>query len=213
MIKYLILALLLSCTTPDTKSSEPLSTEQIHGRGHEGKRPLIYRAKVPHSWVRRDPLATTNLSDTTLSIVDFFIVDDEGAVRIAIHNFPTERIDQRIPPAAQVARWQRQLENIDPSSVTVEPLSFSGYKGLYFEGASRNDDSPLMVIGWSLQLADIHYRALTPSSNETDTLEHREKRGDVTIKATGPRDVVEKHKEAIQAFAQTFEQIEEIPSR
>lgn len=213
MIKLLILALLLSCTTPDTKPSEPLSTEQIRGRGHEGKRPLLYRAKVPHSWVRRDPLPSTDLSDTTLSIADFFIIDDNETIRIAIHNFPSEKIEQRIPPAAQVARWQRQLENIDPSSLTIEPLSFSGYKGLYFEGVNRSGDSPTMVLGWSLQLADIHYRALTPSSDQVDTPESREKRADITIKATGPRTIMEQHKEAIAAFAQSFELIEEIPTR
>lgn len=212
MIQFLLLLILAGCTANDTETQSRTYTEQIRGRGAEGKRPLLYRVKIPKNWVKREPLPEADLSDTTLSIVDFFIVEEDGTIRIALHNFPSRSIEQRIPPAAQVARWQKQITDIDPAAIVIQPISFSGYKGLHFEGAGRKEDSSTMVLGWSLQLADVHYRALTPSSDQPDTNETRERRADVTIKATGPKKLVERHKEEISAFAQSFELIEEIPS-
>lgn len=200
------LGLLTACAESPLPPSSFRQT--ISGRNYGDRRFPVYQVSVPSGWIRRDSLPEENLSDTTKPIAEFLIPGEEGYIRISIHNFPSDTIEDRIPPAAQVARWQRQLDGLVPAESYTIPQAFGGYVGLAFKGVQEDS----MVLGWSLQMGDQHYRMLSsPSSG--NPYQHREMRSDVTIKATGPKNLMENKQEEITAFARSFELIEEIPSR
>jgi len=184
----------------------------IKGRDFTNKRFPVYRINTPNSWIRCDPLPKESLTDTTKPLCEFVIKDPHGAIRIAIHNFATDTIDQRISPIAQVERWKRQFTTISPTDISVTPQAFSGYEGLYFRGTGDLKGANTTVLAWSLCLAPEHYRMLSHAEEDMAAL-YREMRADVTIKAVGRADMMELHEEDIIDFARSFELIEEIPSR
>lgn len=185
--------------------------QEIQGRDYDGKRFEVYRVRVSPDWIRRDPLPNESLSDTTKALCEFLIKDEGGIIRIAIHNFPSESIDQRIPPAAQVARWRQQFEKLLPSDSYTAPQAFSGYSGLLFKGVGTLNGQEMAVLGWSLQIAPEHYRSLSYAPKPEMQPLYREMRADMTIKATGPKTVMQLHEDEISRFARSFELIEEIP--
>ncbi len=209
--------LLFSACSQDLSTSsgttQPSKMEEIKGRNADSQRQAIYRIRVPPGWIRRDPLPEESLADTTKALCEFIIYDGGLMVRIAIHNFPSDTIEQRIPPLAQVSRWQRQLDPIYPNLSSITPQAFSGYSGFLFTGVGLLQGVETMVLGWAMQLAPEHYRALSPPQPGDKTASYQQMKGDVTIKAVGPRPLLEKHQMAIMAFARSFELIEEIPSR
>lgn len=180
----------------DEHPTEITELQTIHGRN----RKAIYRAFVPNEWLRVDPSETISLDNTMEPLVTYEIHEGKETVQITIHNFPTEKITERIPPQAQVARWGRQLEGSESQSFNT-PVHHSGFYGLYFEGEGVLKGTPTYVSAWAMSLHGEHYRAMNDP----------QKRADWTIKATGPKELVLKSKEKIQAFAQSFELIEEIP--
>lgn len=197
------------CSTDQTTSGTR-PTQAISGRAEDGVRFAVYRVALVPGWIRRDPMPDELLEDTTKALCDFFIRDNGATVRIAIHNFPTTTIEERIPPSAQVARWQQQLGFVDPAKTGLEPQAFNGYCGLLL--SAENVDTA--VLGWSLQLGTEHYRTLTEMERRDPAKRHqyRQMRADVTIKATGSPGLIAKHRDDIIAFARAFELIEEIPN-
>lgn len=195
----------------DAKSTESstLPMQEIKGRDEGEGRQSIYRVKVVDSWIRRDQLPGETLADTTKALCEFIILEGADAVRISIHNFPSATLEERVPPGAQIARWQRQFNQLETAESHVTPQAFSGYSGLLFTGVGLMEDKQTMVLGWVLQLAPEHYRTLAKSQS----LENKQIRADVTIKAVGPKLLMEKHKSAIISFARSFELIREIPTR
>jgi hypothetical protein len=198
--------LLAACSQSPSKLPD---WQAINGRdrGRPTDREAIYRARVPSSWVRYDPEKTDSNVDTMLPIC-LFKTDN---VEIAVHNFPYDRIGERIPPEAQVARWQRQLTDSDPGAELTIPYGHGGFSGLRFEGIGTLDDTPdTMVIGYALQLAPEHFQVLVrpPFSSR-----RQQQRGDYTIKVKGLTEQVVNHREEIEAFARSFELIEEVPHR
>lgn len=222
--RYLLILFitLLGCSSHESDPTIATS-EIIKGRDQLGPRSPIYRVRVPKDWIRHDSFPEESLTDTTKPLCEFIIVDPNGStqdpIRIVIHNFPYASIEQRIPPRAQVERWQRQFESLATHLTTIQPQAFSGYTGLLFTGVGilkdrETKDREAMVMAWALQLPAEHFRALTPlnpaASEEAKLMQMR---GDVTIKATGPLLAMEQHHDAIVSFAQSFELIEEIPTR
>lgn len=196
----LIAAIVTSCQSEPDTENRAFSWQEICGR--EGHSP-IYRVKVPEGWKRRDPQGS--LADTMKPICEFLIDD---AIRITIHNFPSERIEERISPQAQVMRWKKQFDVLDPLHTSVGGQSFSGFSGLCFKGRGQMEGKPLQMLGWSMQIAPEHYLILSEPS-----IKCRQMRADFTIKALGPKSLMQKHENEILQFAQSFELIEEIPSR
>lgn len=182
---------------------------EINGRDHEP----IYRIRAPNEWIWRSPLKEESLSDTTKALAEFIINDPEGIVRITIHNFPSDTLEERIAPTLQIARWQRQFDSQEVITAYTTPQAFSGYTGLLFRGSGILKENDSMVLGWSLQLAEEHYRTLLNTFSKETGLVYRQMRGDVTIKSVGPRSVMEKYESEITAMARSFELIEEIPQR
>ncbi len=194
---------LLMLTSCGTTSPIP-STQWREISGRDDSTQPIYRANVPLHWKQNNPLpshsASALLSDTTVPIAEFTF---EG-IRITIHSFPAETLESRVPPIAQINRWKRQFDELYPASVSISPQAFSGYVGLLFEGSGLMKQKETMVMGWSLQLAADHFRTL---NRRMGTLQ---KRADITIKATGPRDLMAQYQREIIAFARSFELIDEV---
>lgn len=195
----------------DASKGLELREEIIRGRGIEGRRVGIYTMSTPRGWIRRDPLPDDLVTDTTKSICEFIINDPEGIIRIAVHNFPAETIDARIPPQAQVARWKNQIEGYDEMNSYTSPIAFAGYSGLLFVGIGTN-----MVIAAALQLTPEHFRnlpVLPPESKETSRTSelHAQMRGDVTIKAVGTIGSMQKHQDEILRSIHSFALVDEIP--
>jgi hypothetical protein len=199
---FSLLLLCLSCVSPPPSSSKKMT--EICGR--DAKHTLIYRVDVPSDWEQVNPLAGESLTDTTKSLCEFFIRDQPHTIRIAIHNFPTENMEQRIAPMAQIARWKKQFTKLDSTSVTVTPQAFGGFSGFLFEGTGLLKDQPTAMMGWSMQMAPEHYRKLQDREEKQTQM-----RADYTIKITGPTEAVKKFRSLIVAFARSFELIDDIP--
>lgn len=205
---------LCSCDKHPQKTIEETTELQvIDGRDDGQGRLSLYRVQAPISWIRHDPLPTDSLKDTTKFLCEFIIMDNDDIIRIAIHNFPSLLISDRISSQAQVARWQRQITSLDPLTTYTIPQSFSGYSGLLFFGEGKMDEKEVAILSWSLQIAPEHYRNLQQEELTKNPSIYSQMRADVTIKAVGPKHSMRKHKQAITKFARSFELIREIPTR
>lgn len=217
-VLFLICLALYACEQHSPIAQTTL--QEICGRNSVDNlaRPQTYRAKVPIGWMRNDPSATSSLTDTTQSLCEFIIKGENSSqIRITIHNFPSTQIKDRIPPNAQIARWKRQFTQLDPTSVSITQQAYAGFSGLLFEGTGRMDsqNQTMTMLGWSMQLAPEHYYSLSGllSRNQSpeDAYVLQQMRADYTIKAVGPQNLIEQHKNEIMAFAHSFELIQELP--
>lgn len=196
------------------EGADATGMQVVMGRNDEqGGRFPVYRVKAPDNWIRRDPLPDESLIDTKKALCEFIILDEDKAIHIVLHNFPSRSPEDRIPPAAQTARWRGQFDSLDLVDTSLQPQSFSGYSGLLLTANGIMKGEATTVLGWGLQLPMEHYRALTLTATPENQRLYEQMRADVTIKATGPQSLIEKHKKTIIAFAHTFELIEEIPTR
>lgn len=200
-IYLLTLILILSGCTSDEKNEPGFTVQQICGR--DQPHTLIYRVKAPKKWVIKHPSKDETLEDTKKALSEFVILDDHEEIRITIHNFPSSSIKERIPVAAQIMRWKRQFDYLDPASVNIIPQSFSGFTGALFEAIGEINGKEMGVLALSMQLSPRHYQTLAAKHED-------QKKADFTIKAMGPKNLIETHRKAIIAFMRTFELIDEI---
>lgn len=206
--------LLASCDTNSSIAAPLFTSQEICGRDEDHS--AVYRAKVPNSWLRQDPSPQESIVDTKKSLCEFTISESAGSIRITIHNFPSETQSARIPPASQIARWKRQLSNLDLTRTIVHVESWGGFAGLFFEGIGQMDGHPATVLGWAMQLTPEHYTKLSiPHAHNPQLSNERylqQMRSDYTIKAVGSPEMIDKHRQEITNFAHTFELIHDIPS-
>lgn len=206
-----ITAIFFQGCSSESTTPTPFKWEMINGRKENGSPQPIYRVKVPMEWTRSD-IPPAEAGDTTMALAEFFIRDLHDSIRIVIHNFPTDSLEQRIAPNFQIKRWEGQFQVIHPEQINITPQAFSGFSGLLFQGTGIMDQQPTTVLGWSMQIAPSHYQSLSYPSSDKD-YQYRQMRSDFTIKVTGPEDLVQKHFRSLTTFARSFELIEEIPSR
>lgn len=215
-LKYWHFALIIfgccSCSQQEPPASN-FNVVEIAARDDKSPqtKPIIYRVKVPKNWTQQNPSADVSIVDTTKSITEFYITEEKEKIRIAIHNFPSDSMDQRIPPQAQLSRWKKQFQSLDHTSVSVKPQAFGGYSGLLLEATGHLQGIKTSILGWSLQLAPEHYRALSYAIPPTLIDRYRQMRGDVTIKAVGPQQLMAKYRDEIISFARSFQLIDDIP--
>ena len=220
-ILFILLGLLIaSCNEPQGNATKG-SLQEIGGRDSSKNltsnysREKIYRCYTPLHWQRKDLSCYESLADTMKALCEFVIEDEEGKITIAIHNFPTMKVEERIPPGAQVARWKRQFTELDLTTLSVMPQSNGGFVGLLFEASGVLKGRDAAVMAWGMQLAPEHYSNLTFFMNTTPSAYEKEHFkqiiSDYTIKAIGPVASIEKNRDAIMKFAHSFELIEEIP--
>lgn len=194
-----LLLLIANACTSDNKSPPHLVVHEICGR--DLKHTPLYRVKTPIDWQVKRPDDTESLEDTKKSLCEFLIQEGLNQIRITIHNFPSSSIEERIPPSAQILRWKRQFNDIDPLTVSTIPQSFAGFSGVFFESAGKINEIETTMFGWSMQIAPEHYRRLN---------ENEQMRSCITIKVMGPTDFIEKNRNIIVNFSRSFELIDEI---
>lgn len=202
-LKLLLLFFLVTGCQKVPEKNSPFTLQEFSGREERVgetvmvRRP-VYRAKVPNGWIRYDP--EKPITDTREPNVTFLI---EDALKVTVHTFPTVNLEERIPPIAQVERWKQQINGITTSLATV---SHGGFVGLCFEGPA--------VLAWSMQLDFEHYQTLSFLASSLLEEEHfKQMRADYTIKATGPQELIDRHKDELHFFANSFELIQGIPKR
>lgn len=210
-LKYFIFVTFLFCSCSQEDASPLLSSIEITGRNEEffDAKPLIYRIKVPNHWLPQFPASKDAISDTTKALVEFFIIEGDEKIRIAIHNFPSNTMEERIPPIAQINRWKKQFQFLDSSSVSIIPQAFGGYYGYLLEATGQMHDNKTSILGWALQIAPEHYRALSHPVKQSAL--HKQMRSDITIKAMGPEALIKKYREEMISSARSFQLIEDIP--
>jgi len=153
---------------------------EIPGRQEEP----LYRVQL-HDWEQK-PLDSNYQTDSTLANATFI---KEG-LELTIHNFP----DIKIPPKAQVTRWQRQFDLLVESKVTE--VAWGGFEGLLFEGKGLIKDRETQVMALAMQIGS-QFRA------------KGEMKADITIKVIGE---IGPLRDSVWQAMQTFELIEEIPT-
>lgn len=169
---------LVGCHEPEHFQTRKENFSGRHKDAH------IYHAEVPLHWERIDTLA--ELTDTKIPICSYKIGDDI----LTLHNFPYAQLEQRIPPEAQIKRWQDQI----PKGIyDITPLSNGGFGGFRLEAANENKG----MIAYAMQLTPVIFRSF--SENETDL------KADYTIKFTGNLDSIELNRKDVDAFALSFE--------
>jgi len=200
-----IFLLTISCEkTPDSKPN----WEEIGGRDEADLsgaliRYPVYRAKVPKKWLRKDPAPFESNFDSTKPLCEFFL----DAIRITVHNFPNEKI----PPFAQIERWKRQLQPYLPESISILPESQGGFFGFQLEGEGIFKKNPVKMFAWAMQMDPELSQNLETQTNSPLGSYYKQMKASYTIKAVGPPEQMEAHKEEIVLFARSFELIQEIP--
>jgi hypothetical protein len=201
--------ILVGCTDSQEHSKNDFQWQQINGRdeGIPDQRTDVYRATVPPNWEREAPSPDRSIEDTTLPNCSFMIRDEDDHILITIHTFPSDHLEERIPPEAQVSRWKKQFKEIDQESMSIIPKAYGGFAGLFFEASGKLKDNAdsMTVLAWSMQLDPQHYQTLSLQSD-------KQRCADYTIKAVGSTELIEKHKDEIHHFAKSFELITPIPA-
>jgi len=209
MRRCLLFSILLLVSCGQTNVAPAPVYQHIQGRddapstGQIIRRP-VYRARIPDSWIRKDPQAKESIADTMRPLVEFLIPTPQGEVRLTVHNFPYDHMEERIPPAAQIARWRQQANLEDPLNTREDFRAHDGFAGICLEGDG--------LIAWAMQLCPEHFRCLQQPGPPEQTRYLRQLRADYTIKATGPEEAIHYAKTELINFSDSFQLIQEIPT-
>lgn len=220
MFFFFILIFLSLCSCeyqpPNTHKEAPLHLRapsynwaRVNSRddGDPTARFPLYYAKVPTDWIRIDATSEESLADTKKPLCEFLIEEGEAEIKITIHNFPSNTIEERIPPLAQIDRWKGQFESLERTQTYVHPAIHNGFIGLFLECEGILQKKPSMLLGWAMQLAPEYYTILSFDNS----LYSRQERADYTIKAVGNPQMMKKHRSTIMFFAHSFQLIDELP--
>lgn len=195
------------------EQSEPIETtwQQFccRDRGNPAERLALYRAKVPSNWIRED--SDESVLDSRKPICSFRIGDPHDPTHLAIHTFTFDSFDQRIPPAAQIARWKRQFDELDLSTLIIDPQAYGGFTGLSLYACGQIKEKETGVLGYSMQLASQHWMIL--QNDLENNFKLKQMSADYTLKAVGSPSSIARWKDEIELFANSFELIDEVPTR
>lgn len=207
LLTLFCLCFLIACNS--SQNSKPTTLHKIPARNLEDslQRPLIYHVTAPSSWSYREIPANESIFDTKKANGEFYIFHESDKIRLTIHTFPYRNSSERIPPQAQISRWKKQFEFLDPFSLLIQPESRGGFGGLYFEGQGKMNKEEVKVMAWAMQLANLYDRQLQLGLDPLDQW----KRADYTIKAMGKPELLDQFRDEIIRFAHHFEFIQELP--
>lgn len=205
---FLSLVLLFGCSTSPSAPEQPRVWQELAARnlGDSLERPLIYRAIVPEHWKRKNPDPSLSIKDTTKPIAEFLIYDGEEIIRLTLHTFPISEAHPRVSAKAQINRWKEQFDELDPLTTRFIKETHGGFSGLFLEASGLFQGKATSLFGWSMQLAP-EYTRLLDKGNKAEY-----KMADYTIKALGPNNLMQKHRQEIMRFAHSFELIDELPA-
>lgn len=194
-ILYIFFLFLLVGCSPAADQTTPKKWQKIKNR--EGID--TYRVNIPLSLIIKD-ITMDSRHDTTIPIFELYVIEGDDSIRITIHDFPFLEKSDRIPPQAQVARWKKQLQHLDPLTMQIRQYSHGGFIGLIFEGIGTFEEKEVRMLAWTMQLAPEYSRKNLSKFQ-----------ADYTIKMVGSPLIMEKHMNALVAFGNSFELIEELP--
>ena len=160
---FFCIIFLLACSEKKSEIADS-SWIEITGRTEaEEPRQLIYRVKTPKEWTVFFPEETNRLEDTKIANADFWIEDGTHYVHIVVHSFPSDSLDARIPPMAQIHRWKGQFTEINEESILIKPQAHGGFAGFYLflsGDAQKIVGKNSAVLAWAMQMDQEHYLSL-----------------------------------------------------
>lgn len=177
-----------------------LIAELLFVFGREETSSPTYWIDCPVGWVGK---RGRSVNDTREPLITLSC----GSTEVTLHNFPLGS-SRGIPPGAQAARWIGQLEGWEGD---VVPTSHGGFTGLIIEGSGKRGGRPMGLIAAAFQLAESAERELRYEELSHEGPKSRQRLADVTIKAVGPVEEIQKEREAILSMIHSFQLVEEIP--
>lgn len=200
----LLLSLLPGCSTEE---KEDILVQEVVGREGRMDAP-IWRVRRPSDWTVVERTGPEH--DTTLPVQEWTIGEGDDLIRVQIHSFPAVTLESRIPPMAQIARWQRQFSTAPPPDIELTRQAFSGYAGYLMDGRGKVKGSRVRVLGFAMSLPERSYAALSALKGKKSS-EVAEMQSDITIKVVGREEAVDQREKEIRSFARSFELIDPIP--
>lgn len=191
-LALIFLAVFLAACDVDHDASRTV-VDTISGREQQND---LWHIRRPVEWTLKD--ASPSLRDSRLANKEYEI---EDAISLVIHSFPSQTIEKRIPPLAQVQRWKAQFDRSPPPQFHLSPQAFSGYAGFLLEGEGRIKGKEVRMLAWALSLSPKAYFSL----------KNPESRSEITIKVVGSEEMVNLHEESILKAVRTLGLIEAIP--
>lgn len=170
----------------------------------------LYRFAPPRGWTRMDSGLPAS-EDTMKPLAHFSLRVGEEQLDLTVHNFPVDRIEERTPLQAQIARWKGQFDTIEPTSIHTRPQAFGGFVGLAFEAEGTRQQAPYAVMAWTMQLAPQFYTALELLDTPQKHFKTRQLYADFTIKAYGSPKLLAQERVPIEAAARSLALEEELP--
>ena len=200
------LFLLTSCS--EAKNDHRYQWQKIAARNEEKSlnRPLVYQALLAKQWKKIPIPFDQSIYDSKLAVCQFLIEETKPELSLFLHTFPFNKGQMRPSPQAQIERWKRQFEAATSLEMEVTPFSCNGFCGLKLIAEGKMKGKPVQMIAYAMQLAEEHRREIELSLSPLD----RYKLADYTIKIVGPLLDLQRHKEDIEKFAQSFEFIDEL---
>lgn len=168
----------------------------------------IWRVRRPSDWIAIE--RTGPEDDTTLPVQEWTIGEGDDLIRVQIHSFPATTLEARIPPMAQIARWQRQFSPSPPPDIELTRQAFSGYAGYLMDGRGTMKGSSVRTLAFAMSLPERSYAALSLLKGKKSD-EIAEMQSDITIKVVGREEAVDQREKEIRSFARSFELIDPIP--
>ncbi|CRX39241.1 hypothetical protein [Estrella lausannensis] len=200
----ILLAFFSGCSSEE---QDDAVVQEIVGRSGDLDAP-IWRVRRPSNW--EEVKRTGPEHDTTLPVQEWTIGEGDDLIRVQIHSFPAETLEARIPPMAQITRWQKQFQSSPPPDLELTRQAFSGYSGYLLDGRGTIKGSSVRVLGFAMSLPERSYAALSALKGKKSS-EIAEMRGDITIKVVGKEEAIDKRENEIRSFARSFELIDPIP--
>ena len=203
LVSPFITLLFIGCS--GSEESEAFVEETINGRIVEEP---IWRVRRPSHWQKVSRHGS--VADTTLPVQEWIIGQGEDPVTVQLHSFPSSSPEGRIPPMAQITRWQKQFSPHPVPEIELTNQAFSGYVGYLLDGRGEMKGKEVRVLAWAMSLPERSYHVLSKDAGKQRDLVI-EKQSDLTIKAVGREEDVDRHEPEIRSFSRSLELIEPIP--
>lgn len=167
------------------------------------ERQALYRIVLPNGWLAKN--TTQPVTDTKFPLIELVYEENGETILLTIHNFPYQNASERIPPQAQINRWKKQFNSLDVA--VIKPQAFAGFVGQLFWGEGEIKGTNAAMYAWAMQLAQEHEKTLAADK----CLSQTEIRSDITLKATGPKTLMNEQQDTIFKLVRSFEYINALP--
>lgn len=118
---------------------------------------------------------------------------------VTFHTFPSDSLDKRIPPTAQIERWKKQLNGKESEITPYTRCGFGGFRIVCFEEKG--------MIGYAMQLTPPLFQAMLYPHSKLEDVYFTEMRSDYTVKAVGSGKALENEAVNIDSFVKSLKWI------